>query len=253
MNRLDGRVAIVTGAGSGIGRGIATRFAAEGARVFAVDLNGDALNELSKTTSLVSHVADIMLPNASAKIIEACVAKLGSLAVLVNNVGLGNSRPAHETSDADWDRWLGANLGATFKLSRDALPELRKSRGVIMNIASTLALQGFPRQASYSAAKAGVVGLTRQMAADYGPEGIRVNAIAPGVIETPATAERLQTNKAYRAVTVDTAPLGRAGKPEEIAAAAAFLCSDDASYVTGHILVVDGGANASSFRRFDSD
>jgi len=251
MNRLANRVAIVTGSGSGIGRSIATRFAMEGARVFGVDLNGAALDDLAKTTSVVGHVADVMMPGASKAIVAACLSQFGSLSILVNNVGLGNSKPVHETSDDDWELWLGANLSATFKLSRDSLPELRKQRGVIMNIASTLAIQGFPSQASYSAAKAGVVGLTRQMAADYGSEGIRVNAIAPGVIETSATAERLKSNKAFRAVTVDRSPLGRPGKPEEIATVAAFLCSDDASYVTGHILVVDGGASSSSYCRID--
>lgn len=248
--RFRDRVAIVTGAASGIGRAIALRFHDEGASVFAVDRNPETIAQLPPDSArFQSHLADISTKGASSAIAEACVARFGALNIVVNNAGLGNSKPAHETSDEDFDLWIDANLTGGFRLSRDALPHLRNKGGVILNIASTLGLMGWARQAAYSAGKAGVIGLTRQMAAEYGPEGVRINAIAPGVVETPATADRLKNNAAYRAANTGSTPLGRPGQPSEIAAAAAFLCSDDASFVTGHVLVVDGGLSSTCHRQ----
>jgi meso-butanediol dehydrogenase/(S,S)-butanediol dehydrogenase/diacetyl reductase len=119
---------------------------------------------------------------------------------------------------------------------------------VILNMASGLGVVGMAKQAAYSSAKAGIIGLTRQMAAEYGPDGVRVNAVAPGLIETAATAERLRNDADYRTSNIGSMPLGRAGQPSEVASAAAFLCSDDASFITGHILLVDGGMTATRVR-----
>jgi NAD(P)-dependent dehydrogenase (short-subunit alcohol dehydrogenase family) len=248
--RLNDRVAIVTGAASGIGRAITLRFLEEGARVFAVDRNPDTLAQLADTPGRMErYLADISGEGASAAVVAACIAAFGKLDLLVNNAGLGNSKPAHDTTDEDFDRWVAINLTSGFRLSRDALPHLRHKGGAILNIASTLGLMGWAGQAAYTAGKAGVIGLTRQMAAEYGPNGLRVNAIAPGVVETPATIDRLRNNAAYRAANTGSTPLGRAGQPAEIAAAAAFLCSDDASFITGHVLVVDGGLSSTCHRQ----
>lgn len=249
MDRLRDRVAIVTGAASGIGRAIAGRFHDEGARVFAVDRNAETLGRLPPDSDRwARHFADVSVRGATAPLIANCVARFGRLDILANIAGVGNSKPAHLTTDDDLDFWINANLSSTFRLSRDALPELRAHKGVILNMASGLGLVGMAKQAAYSSAKAAIIGLTRQMAAEYGPEGMRVNAVAPGLIETPATAERLRNDADYRASNIGSMPLKRAGQPSEVAAAAAFLCSDDASFVTGHILVVDGGMTSTRVR-----
>jgi NAD(P)-dependent dehydrogenase (short-subunit alcohol dehydrogenase family) len=151
----------------------------------------------------------------------------------------------HLTSDEDLDRFLAVNLRAVFRFTREALGAL-EAGGCIVHIASTFGLMGNPSAAPYATTKAALVGLTRQMAGDYGPKGIRVNAVAPGVIRTPLTEERLG-NPAFRRLMVDTTPFPRIGKPEDIAAAVRFLCSEDASFVNGHVLVVDGGWSATNY------
>jgi NAD(P)-dependent dehydrogenase (short-subunit alcohol dehydrogenase family) len=234
VDRSKDRVAIVTGAASGIGRAIAERFHHEGALVFAVDRNAGTLGRLPPSSERwTAHLSDVSIKGAAAALIAGCVARFGQLDILTNIAGVGNSKPAHETSDDDLDYWMNANLSATFRLSRDALPQLRGRKGVILNMASGLGLVGMAKQAAYSSAKAAIIGLTRQMAAEYGPDGVRVNAVAPGLIETPATVERLRNDADYRTSNIGSMPLGRAGQPSEVAAAAAFLCSDDASFVTG--------------------
>jgi NAD(P)-dependent dehydrogenase (short-subunit alcohol dehydrogenase family) len=246
---LKDRVAIVTGAASGIGRAIASRFLDEGARVFAVDRNPDTLAALPPDSDRwARHLSDVSVKGTSEPLIAACVARFGGLDILVNNAGLGNSKPAHETSDDDFDYWINANLSGGFRLTRDALPQLRARKGNVLNMASGLGLVGMARQAAYSSAKGAIIALTRQMAAEYGPDGVRFNAVAPGLIETPATAERLRTDADYRDSNIGSMPLKRAGQPAEVASAAAFLCSDDASFITGHILVVDGGMTSTRVR-----
>jgi meso-butanediol dehydrogenase/(S,S)-butanediol dehydrogenase/diacetyl reductase len=246
MKGLEGRAAIVTGAGQGIGRAIAERLMDEGARVLAVDIRDDGLSSFTASDRLVTMVADVTTVDAPATIIKRCVTKFGSVSILVNNVGVGNAPPLHETTDEIFDRYMDINLRATFRLSRDILPELRKSRGTVVNIASSIALSGYRRWAAYATAKAGVVALTRNMAAEYGPEGIRVNAVAPGIVATPLTAGRLETAR-FQATIIGTMPLGQVGRPDDIASAVAFLASDEARMITGQVLAADGGQTSSVF------
>lgn len=246
MTRFEGRAAIVTAAASGIGRAIALRLHDEGARVLAVDIDADGLGRLPQGERLQVLQSDVTAADAPARIADTCVQLFGSVRVLVNNAGLGNCPPFHETDDAAYNKWLDINLKSNFKITQACFPHLLESGGVICNIASTLGLAGYRRQAVYSMAKAGVIGLTRNLAADYAHRGLRVNAVAPGIIATPQTASRLHTAR-FQATIVGTTPMGRPGKPEEIAGTVAFLCSDDAGFITGQVIAVDGGQTSSAY------
>jgi 3-oxoacyl-[acyl-carrier protein] reductase len=236
--RFSGRCAIVTGAAGGIGGATALRLAAEGAQVLAVDRKGEGFPEAPGIRPLVADVSDRDAPES---IVGACREAFGRLDVLVNNAGIGGARPALDTSDADWDRFLDVDLRAVFRLSRAAIPALTAPGGRIVNIASVFGLVGFPGSCAYGVAKAGVAQLTRQMAADYTPRGILVNAIAPGVIETGMTSRRIATDRWYGTVMIEATPTPYNGRPEDIAGVVAFLCSEDARFISGEILTVDGG------------
>src|SRR5690606_24269909 len=162
---------------------------------------------------------DLLQPDAGSLVFDACRSKFGVPTILVNNAGVGDARAAHQTSDADWARYMSLNIDAVFRLSREAVARFSPDGGAILNIASVLGLTGLPDSAPYSASKAAVIGLTRQMAADYGARSIRVNALAPGLIATPLTHERIHSSPVFVDRYVRSTPMERAGRPEEIAAA----------------------------------
>jgi 3-oxoacyl-[acyl-carrier protein] reductase len=254
MGRLAGRATIVTGAAAGIGRAIAGRFAAEGAAVLAVDRNGPGLETTVAALAAGGGraravVADVAQPDAPDRIVAACLEAFGRVDVLVNNAGIGGSHAVLETSDEEWGRMLDVNLTSVFRLSRRVLVELRRQGGGrIVNLASVFGTTAFPGASSYSAAKAGVIALTRSMAVDYAPAGVTVNAIAPGLILTDMTRDRLGRDARFRALMLEATPLGRPGTPDDVAGAALFLASADAAFVTGHVLLVDGGWSVGKFR-----
>ena len=248
MNRFDNKVVIVTAAASGIGLAAARRFAAEGAILALSDLDLDRLRGHADALGLGEdrlHVArvDVAKPTEITGLVEDTVARFGRLDVLVNNAGVGAFGYVTEITPEVWDRVIATTLSSVFHASRAAIPHLIRSRGNIVNTASISGLVADVGFAAYNAAKGGVVNLTRAMAIDHASDGIRVNAICPGVTETGSTAW-MQNHPAIMQGFADRLPMGRMGTPDEMAGAILYLASDDASYVTGTNLVVDGGLTA---------
>lgn len=244
------KTVIVTGAAQGIGRAIAERFVASGHAIVASDISGQGLEDLQSMAPerIAIITQDITADSAPTEAVEFAVSRFGRLDVLVNNAGVGRPRPIHESGDDDIDRFLTVNVRAQIRFCRAALAAMT-SGAAIVNIASIFGLRGNAGGGVYSVSKAAMIGLTRQMAADYGPSGIRVNAVAPGLIKTPLTADRIDNDPAFRRQMVDTTPFPRVGTPEDIAAAVCFLASEDAGFISGHTLVVDGGWLVASGRR----
>ena len=244
-DRLTGKVALVTGAASGIGAACARRFTDEGARVAGLDMV--VPDDHPCAAFAATDVRSAAAVDAS---VASLVAEVGPIDVLVNAAGVSSFGTADTIDDAEWSRVLDINLKGTWHVARAVLPGMVKQRGgSIVNLASVEGIEGGQSQAAYNAAKGGVVLLTRSMAVDYGHANVRVNCLCPGMIDTPMTAALNDKNlEPVLAWFRDQHLLGRVGKPEEVAAAALFLASDDASFVTGHALAVDGGYLAG--RRF---
>ncbi len=251
MKRLEGKVAVVTGAASGIGSACALRFAQEGASVAGLDLNengDDRWREACRVApSHLFEVADVRDDARIGEIVARVREEMGSVDILLNSAGTPGGGAVHEMEPAEFERVIGINLTGTFIPCRHALRVmLEQGSGSIINIASIEGLQGCEGGSAYNASKGAVVLLTRNMAMDYARKGIRVNAVCPGFIETPMfdAVWSMGGLEEVKARIEDAHQLGRFGKPEEIANAALFLASDESSFVTGHALPVDGGFTA---------
>ena len=246
--RLEGRVAVITGAAVGIGRETATRFVGEGARVFLVDRDGDAVSALAGELGderAAHSAADVTDAGAVSELIEAASRRFDGLDTVVNNAGIPMVGAAHELDEADWDRVLDVDLKSVYLLSRAAWPHLvNRGGGSILNTASVAGIWGTMGQAGYAAAKAGVIMLTKCMALDGARDGIRVNCVSPGFTSTPMLERYLEGQEdpdAARTFTARLHPLGRLGEPRDLADAFVYLASDEARWVTGTNLTVDGG------------
>ena len=250
---MNQKVAVVTGGASGIGRGCAFRLAGDGYRVVVVDINGEGgqktVDQIRKDDGEAFFVeSDIGEPDAFPQIVDAVAGRWDSLHVLVNNAGLDYHEPLGEMSIEAWDRCLAVDLRSVAFSAQAASGIMERSGGgAIINIASVMAWYTFPSYSAYTASKAGLIGLTRTLSLELGPLGIRVNAIAPGFIDTGAWERVLadmENAEEFAASVSALHAVGRRGKPADIAGAVAFLSGEDASFITGQTLVVDGGLTA---------
>lgn len=242
MGLVDGQRALVTGAGSGIGRAVCLRLRAEGASVAVLDVDGEAADKVAaELGGAPVVVADVGDSGSMDSAVARAAAELGGLSVLVNNAGVGAVHALHRYADEEYDRVVDASIRGTFHGIRAAIPLLlANGSGSIVNVASVSGMRPTRGEAPYSAAKAAVIAMTMSAALEYGP-GIRVNCVSPGFIETALTAYVLR-NPERRAGLGERTPLGRPGTADEVAGVVAFLCSDLASYITGVNLPVDGGS-----------
>jgi len=248
---LEGKVAIVTGAGSGIGRASALRFAAEGSQVVAADVRGPKVEE---TVAMIEDQGGVAVPCAAdvadavdtERMIATAVDAFGGLDALFNNAGTIRPGTAVKLPPEDWDLVMAVNVRSVFLGAKYAVPVMAdRGGGAIVSTASVSGLAGDPASVVYSASKAAVINLTRSLAIDHARQQIRVNCICPGAIDTPPVGRMLAAEGA-RERAAKAHPLGRIGRPDDIAAAAVWLCSDEASWITGQALVVDGGLSAQS-------
>ncbi len=244
MISLKDRVALITGSGRGIGKAIALRLAREGATIVINDL------KLENTTQAVEEVAALGVPAFAVPadvsssegvnaMVDTVMAKLGRLDILINNAGIAQDQILMRMTDEQWDRVIAIDLKSVFLCSRAAVKHMMKAKwGRIISLASVVGIMGNPGQANYAAAKAGIIGFTRALAREVGSRGITVNALAPGFIETDMTAQLSEKQRAELAARI---PLGYLGSPDDVANACTFLASEEARYISGHVITVDGG------------
>ena len=242
--RLHGKTALVTGAASGFGAGIARKFAAEGARVMVADLNAEGAARIADEVQGVPCTVDVADGESVAAMCERAFAEFGDLDILVNNAGITHlPAPLDEVSEADFDRVLAVNAKSVYLTARHVVPHMRgRGRGAILNVASTAGVSPRPRLNWYNASKGWMITATKAMAVELAPQGVRVNAINPVAGETPLLASFMgEDTPERRAQFIATIPLGRFSTAEDMGNAACFLCSDEASMVTGVCMEVDGG------------
>ena len=248
MQSFENKVVVITGAASGIGAATARRFAQEGASVVVVDCQRDKLNKVMAELPpdrTMQHEADVSSSASVNSMMQAVIDRFGKLDVIVNNAGVFGGGDPEDIDDEQWRKVITTDLDGVFYCCRAAIPHLKKTKGCIVNTASVSGLGGDWGMSPYNAAKGGVVNLTRALALDLGPAGVRVNAVCPTITRTDMTTSMLG-NDAVMAKFKERIPLGRHCEPEEVAGVIRFLASDDASFVTGSNFVVDGGVSASN-------
>jgi 3-oxoacyl-[acyl-carrier protein] reductase len=237
---LEGKVALVTGGSRGIGAAISRELGRAGARVAVNYRSGkDAAEEVASEVGGIALAANVGDPAEAKELIERVESELGEVDVLVNNAGITRDTLIARMSDEEWEEVIETNLRGTFNTCRAvARKMLRRRSGAIVNMTSVVGLHGNPGQANYAASKAGIIGLTKALARELGSRGVRVNAVAPGYIATELTDV---LSEEIRSAILANTPMGRLGSPEDVAAAVRFLCSDEAAFITGDVLLVDGG------------
>jgi NAD(P)-dependent dehydrogenase (short-subunit alcohol dehydrogenase family) len=256
MGRVEGKVVITTGAGSGIGQASAILLAKEGAKVLVVDRNAEAGKE---TVRMIKDVggeaifvkADVSKADDIKEMVRTAVSTYGKLDILFNNAGLiAEVAPTAEATEEKFDETIATNLKGTFLGMKYAIPEmLRTGRGAIINVSSIAGSKGVINAPAYAASKGGILAISRATAIEYAPQNIRVNCISPGTISTPAMAALLKDDPEVKRNYLDAVPQGRLGRPDEVAQAVLFLASDESSHITGHALTVDGGLESDSHLR----
>jgi len=244
--RLENKTAIITGAGSGIGRAMALTFSKEGATIVVADRSEqggkETIEQIKKQGGKAVFVkTDVSKAEDIDEMAQKCLQYFGKIDILINNAGILKFSPIHEMKEEDWDAVLSVNLKGVFLGCKRVIPEmLKQGKGKIISTASIAGLVGFDKIGAYCASKGGIIALTREMALEYAPKKINVNCIAPGVIKTSMTKDMLQ-NPATKQFLRASSPYPRVGEPEDIAQAALYLASDESNFVNGEVLVVDGG------------